>query len=165
MVPLARPRPERQVISAMSLDGNRRLYRRWLLELWNGDLAVADQVVTPDFVGSWPGRPGLVHGTGELAEIIGMSRQLFLDLTFAVEVGPVAEGNLVAARWIGRGRYKGGMPGAAAPTGTPVTFSGHDLLRVEGGRFAEYWVISETEHLSAQLQGGQAGAGTGEAGR
>ena len=41
-----------------------------------------------------------------------MSRQLFLDLSFAVEVGPVAEGDLVAARWIGRGRYKGGLAGA-----------------------------------------------------
>jgi ketosteroid isomerase-like protein len=103
----------------MSLDNNRRLYRRWLLELWNGDLAVADQVVTPDFVGSWPGRPGLVHGPGELVETIRMSRELFHDLSFAVE----------------------------------------------DGRFAEYWVISETEHLSAQLQGGQAGAGPGGAGR
>jgi predicted ester cyclase len=149
----------------MSLDNNRRLYRRWLLELWNGDLAVAGQVVTPDFVGSWPGRPGLVHGPGELVETIRMSRELFLDLTFAVEVGPVADGELVAARWIGRGRYKGGMPGATAPSGTPVTFSGHDLLRVEEGRFAEYWVISETEHLAAQLHGGQADAGAGEAGR
>jgi hypothetical protein len=46
----------------MSLDANKQLYRRWLLELWNGNLAVTDQVVTADFVGSWPGRPGLVHG-------------------------------------------------------------------------------------------------------
>jgi len=149
----------------MSLDENKRLYRRWLLELWNGDLAVAGQIVTEGFVGSWPGRPGLVHGPEELAETIRMSRELFLDLVFSVEVGPIADGDLLAARWIGRGRYKGGMPGATAPTGTPVSFSGHDLLRVEDGRFAEYWVISETEHLFAQLQGGQADAGQGEAGR
>ena len=57
----------------MSLDDSRRLHRRWLLELWNGDLAVADRVVTPDFVGSWPGQPGLVHGPGELAETITVS--------------------------------------------------------------------------------------------
>jgi predicted ester cyclase len=73
-------------------------------------------------------------------------------VSLAVEVGPVAEGELVAARWIGQGSYKGGMQGASAPAGTPVSFSGLDLLRVEDGRFAEYWVISETEHLLAQLQ-------------
>ena len=44
------------------------------------------------------------------------------------------------------------MRGATAPAGTRVGFSGHDLLRVDTGRFAEYWVISETEHLLAQLQ-------------
>jgi hypothetical protein len=68
----------------MSVDANKQLYRRWLLELWNGDLTIADQVVTP--------------------------------------------------------------------AGTQVSFSGHDLLRVDRGRFAEYWVISEQEHLMAQLQ-------------
>ena len=81
-----------------------------------------------------------------------MSRAIFQDVTFAVEVGPVANGELVAARWIGHGSYKGGMRGTTAPVGTRVSFSGHDLLRVEAGRFAEYWVISETEHLLAQLQ-------------
>jgi predicted ester cyclase len=136
----------------MSVDANKQLYRRWLLELWNGDLAITDQIVTPDFVGSWPGRPGLVHGPKELADIIRMSRDIFLEVTFAIEVGPVADGDLVAARWIGHGSYKGGMRGATAPAGTRVSFSGHDLLRVEDGRFAEYWVISETEHLLAQLQ-------------
>ena len=134
----------------MPADANIQLYRRWL-ELWNGDLGLADQLVAPDFVGSWPGRPGLVHGPGELVETIRTSRALFLELRFAVEVGPVAGGGLVAARWISRGRYRGGMPGATAPAGTQASFSGHDLLRVDRGRFAEYWVISEAEHLLAQL--------------
>jgi predicted ester cyclase len=136
----------------MSVEANKQLYRRWLLELWNGNLAITDQIVTPAFVGSWPGRPGLVQGPKELAEIIRMSRAIFQDVTFAIEVGPVADGELVAARWIGHGSYKGGMRGVTAPAGTRVSFSGHDLLRVEAGRFAEYWVISETEHLLAQLQ-------------
>ncbi|HKO84255.1 MAG TPA: ester cyclase [Actinomycetota bacterium] len=136
----------------MTVEANKQLYRRWLLELWDGNLAITDQIVTPDFVGSWPGRPGLVHGPKELADIIRMSRAIFQEVTFAVEVGPVADGELVAARWIGHGRYKGGMRAATAPAGTRVSFSGHDLLRVDDGRFAEYWVISETEHLLAQLQ-------------
>jgi predicted ester cyclase len=44
------------------------------------------------------------------------------------------------------------MRGATAPAGTRVSFSGHDLLGVDGGRLAGYWVISETQHLLAQLQ-------------
>jgi predicted ester cyclase len=34
----------------MSAADLRQLYRRWLLELWNGDLTVAEQLVTADFV-------------------------------------------------------------------------------------------------------------------
>jgi SnoaL-like polyketide cyclase len=136
----------------MTLDAHKQLYRRWLLELWNGDLEVAEQVVTPGFVGSWPGRPGLVHGPGELVEVIRASHALFEDLRFEVEVGPVVEGDLVAARWVGRGSYRGGMEGATVAAGTRVGFAGHDLLRVEDGRFAEYWVVSEEQHLLAQLK-------------
>ena len=40
----------------MSVDADKQLYRRWLLELWNGDLTVADQVVTR--ASSGPGRGG-----------------------------------------------------------------------------------------------------------
>jgi predicted ester cyclase len=97
-------------------------------------------------------RQPLARDGDELAEMIAMSRDLFWDLSFAVEVGPITDGALVAARWIGRGSYKGGMQDATAPAGTPVSFSGHDVLRVQGGRFAEYWAISEAEHLLAQLQ-------------
>jgi predicted ester cyclase len=75
----------------------------------------------------------------------------FDGLTFEIEVGPVVEGDLVAARWAGKGRYKGGMPGATAAAGTPVAFGGIDLLRARDGRFAEYWVSSDGLQLMAQL--------------
>lgn len=134
------------------------LYGRWLNDLWNGPTgglsAAAEALATEDFTGHWPGRPALVRGPAALAEMIRRSRLPFTGLTFAATVGPVAAGNLIAARWIGRGSYAAGehaLPGATAPAGTPVEFSGHDLLRISGGQFAEYWVISETEHLMDQL--------------
>ncbi|MEU3255524.1 nuclear transport factor 2 family protein [Streptomyces sp. NPDC006997] len=133
-------------------------YRRWLAELWNGKegtlAEAAASLVSPDFVGNWPGRPGLVHGPEQLADVVRQGRLPFTGLTFTLELGPVTTGDLVAARWTGRGAYAGGeyaLPGATAPAGTPVEFSGHDLLRLRGGRFTEYWVISEGEHLMAQL--------------
>ena len=51
----------------------------------------------------------------------------------------------------GRGRYRGGMPGATAAAGTPVAFGGIDLLRARGDRFAEYWVSSDGLALMGQL--------------
>jgi hypothetical protein len=31
-------------------------YRRWLLELWHGSYAVAEEIIAADFVGHWPDR-------------------------------------------------------------------------------------------------------------
>jgi predicted ester cyclase len=139
----------------MSASDLRQLYRRWMLELWNGDLSVATELVTDDFVI----HQARVDGAGSeerrgpeaVVQMVRDGHAPFDGLTFEIEVGPVVEGDLVAARWAGRGRYRGGMPGATAAAGTPVGFGGIDLLRVRGDRFAEYWVSSDGLALMAQL--------------
>ena len=133
----------------------RELYRRWMLELWNGDLAVAGQLVTDDFVVHQARVDATaseeVRGPEAAARMVREGHAPFDGLAFEIEVGPVVEGDLVAARWVGRGRYRGGLPGATAPAGTPVVFGGIDLLRARDGRFAEYWVSSDGLQLMAQL--------------
>lgn len=108
------------------------LYRRWLDELWHGNRDVAADLVTEDFVGHWPDRD--VTGPAALAAVVRETHAMFTDLSFALEVGPVVEGDLVAARWTGRGRTDDG----------PMRFVGNDVLRVRDGRFAEYWVATWT---------------------
>jgi predicted ester cyclase len=139
----------------------RRLYRRWMLELWNGDLAVAVELVTDDFVIHQARADGAGsderRGPEAVVQLVRDGHAPFDGLTFEIEVGPVVEGDLVAARWAGRGRYRGGMPGATAAAGTPVAFGGIDLLRARGDRFAEYWVSSDGLALMGQL--GALGAG------
>jgi len=106
------------------------LYHRWLDELWHGDLGVADEILTEDFKGHWPDRE--VDGRDALVELIGQTREMFTELEFRLQLGPIAQGDLVAARWTGVGRTPAGdMP-----------LLGHDILRVADGRFAEYWVAS-----------------------
>ncbi|EHR48571.1 SnoaL-like polyketide cyclase [Saccharomonospora marina XMU15] len=113
------------------------MYERWLYELWNGDLdeleRIARSIVTDDFTGHWPGQPSLVTGPDQLAAVVRQGRELIEALRFEIEVGPLVQGDLVAARWVGRGRYGG----------EPVEFHGHDLLRLDGDRFGEYWVIAQ----------------------
>jgi predicted ester cyclase len=133
----------------------RRLYRRWMLELWNGDLAVATELVTDDLVIHQARADGAGsderRGPEAVVQLVRDGHAPFDGLTFEIEVGPVVEGDLVAARWAGRGRYRGGMPGATAAAGTPVAFGGIDLLRARGDRFAEYWVSSDGLALMGQL--------------
>ncbi len=117
----------------MATEEHERLYGRWLGELWNGDLGVAKEICAPDFVGHWPHEPAKVRGPDALAAIVRETRAYFDQLDFTVEVGPIAQGDLVAARWNGRGIFQGAS----------LRLSGHDFLRVRDGRVAEYWVIAE----------------------
>jgi hypothetical protein len=140
-------------LSALDLQDR---YRRWLLELWNGDGSLAGELVTEDFLihqaRSRPGESEARRGPGALRDMVRMGHAPFEGLRFEIEVGPLSDGELVCARWIGRGRYAGGIRGATAPPGTEVAFGGTDLLRADpSGRFAEYWVSSDVLWLMAQL--------------
>lgn len=108
------------------------LYRRWLDELWAGQPGAAEQLVGENFVGHWPNRD--VHGPDELAATIAEARSMFTEITFELEVGPIVDGDLVAARWTGHG---------ITPEGT-MSFFGNDILRAVDGRFIEYWTASSS---------------------
>ncbi|MCM6776357.1 ester cyclase [Nocardia sp. CDC159] len=125
------------------------LYRRWLFDLWSGDFDIATDICTPDFVGHWPSRE--VHGPHEAADQVRQSHALFSDIENILDVGPIVAGEFCAARWTFHGSYRGGIPGATAPVGTRVAFSGHDIFRVGQGRFVEYWVMSDGMGLMSQL--------------
>jgi predicted SnoaL-like aldol condensation-catalyzing enzyme len=106
------------------------LYRRWLDELWAGVPGAAESLAAPGFVGHWPA--GQVHGPQGLAEVVAQTRAMFSEITFRLQVGPVAEGDFVAARWAGTG---------TTATGS-VEFLGNDLLRVVDNQVVEYWPAS-----------------------
>lgn len=106
------------------------LYRRWLDELWNGGPEAVPQLVTDDFVGHWP--DGDVIGPVELATLIRETQEMFSELRFVLDVGPIVQDDFVCARWTGRGQ---------TPEG-PLTFFGNDILRVRDDRITEYWPAS-----------------------
>lgn len=137
----------RRVKHAHLVDG-------WL-RLWNGDDATVD-VVHPDFrlhAALLDGGDGsAVRDPAGLLAWIHQLRAALPDLHFRIEVGPIVDGDRIAVRWRADATYGGGFPGAAAPVGTRVCFTGTDLLRVEDGRLAEYWLNSDMHVLFAQLQ-------------
>lgn len=104
----------------------RRLYRRWIDELWAGR-RIAAELVAPDFVGHWPTHD--VRGPDGLQAVIDDTRSTLRELQFVVEVGPMCDGDMIAARWIGTGSGEHG----------PARFTGNDLLRISDGKIVEYW--------------------------
>lgn len=129
------------------------LYRRWLSGMWEGapgDLeALAGQLFTDDAVGHWPDRT--VRGPDEIAALVAQTHRMFTDIRTAIEVGPITEGDLVAARWTFTATYQGGIPQATARVGTAITYQGSDTFRLRAGRFCEYWPLGDTMALMIQL--------------
>jgi hypothetical protein len=109
-----------------------------MLELWNGDLSVAAEIVTDDFVVHQARADGArseeLRGPGAVVRMVREGHAPFEGLSFEIEVGPVVEGDLVAARWVGRGRYRGG-PVTALATGSASSTAGpHPRLPEPAGR-------------------------------
>ena len=57
----------RNITSHRTPINHKALYRRWLDELWGG-YRIAEELVSPDFVGHWPTRD--VHGPTELQKVV-----------------------------------------------------------------------------------------------
>lgn len=112
----------------MDPTANKALWQPWPA-LWNGDLAVAQEIAAPDFVAHVAPvgpSPAEVRGPDGLTEWI-------------------------AGRWLFRATYRGGFPGAPAEAvGRRVEYAGTDLLRVADGQIAEYWLCADIPQLLQQ---------------
>ena len=131
-------------------------------DLWNGDLDEAPKLIAPGLQTHAAMLDGssssAIDGPAAMAAWIGQTRSVFDDMRFQTLAGPVIDGHLIAGHWRASGRYTGGMTGTTAPAGTEVAFSGTDVLRLADGKVVEYWLVSDTLSLLAQL--GVLGPGT-----
>ncbi|MET9577692.1 ester cyclase [Streptomyces sp. DT199] len=141
-------------MSTLSIERMGELYGHWAA-LWRGDFSRADEILDPGFVVHQARPDGsdseAVTGSARLLPEIEQTMAVFDDVALTVDVGPIVQGDLIAARWTLHARYTGGLERATAPAGTPVEFSGHDILRVCGGRFVEYWTCTDVLAGLAQL--------------
>jgi hypothetical protein len=116
------------------------LVHDWL-EFWNGDLARAEQIVHDDFawhVAPLAGGPSQDHsGRTGLVEWVKGSHENMPGLKFGIDVGPIVQDPFHVVRWF-------------AEAGA-VSFHGTDILRVEDGRIAEYWLNADGLWAAQQL--------------
>ena len=74
-------------------EQNKAMALRWSEELWSkGHLAVADEIIAPDYVRHDPGDPFPAQGPGDVKRIVGMLRSMLPDLRISVEA-VIAEGD------------------------------------------------------------------------
>src|ERR1700722_20295643 len=107
-----------------------------------GDLSVADQLVSPDFTGP-SGK-----GPDAFKAMISPLRQGFPDLRFIIQ-DMLAEGSRVVVRWTSQGTHRGMFAGTA-PSGRQVSNEGIGIYRVEDGKIVELW--SQVDRLGVLQQ-------------
>lgn len=121
-----------------TLDANKALVRRNFEAIWSqGNLAVADELLAPDYVGHIATLPDAIHGTEAFKQLIAMYHCSFPDTRFEIQ-DQIAEGNKVATRWIAYGTHRGEFMGIA-PSGEAMSVTGMSFHRIENGRILESW--------------------------
>jgi steroid delta-isomerase-like uncharacterized protein len=130
-------------------DRNKALLHRFYEELWSqGDLEAIPELVAENFV-DHHALPGAPPGREGLAALVTTWRTAFPDMRETVE-DLVAEGDKVVGRFTMRGTHSGEFMGVP-PTGRSVTMSGIDIVRVAGGKIAEFWYGEHLLELMQQL--------------
>jgi steroid delta-isomerase-like uncharacterized protein len=119
----------------MSSEQNKKIVRRTFEEPWQGNLDVVDELMSKDYIGHDPANPEPLRGPEGVKEFISTYRAAFPDARITVD-SQLAEGDLVATRWTGRGTHQGDFMGVA-PTGKSVTVSGLTISRLEQGKIVE----------------------------
>jgi predicted ester cyclase len=135
--------------STMSSEQNKAIVRRLLEEPWKGDLRVVDELVDRKYVGYDPSIPEPLRGPDGFKENIATYRAAYSDARITVDE-QIAEGDMVATRWTGRGKHDGDLMGIA-PTGKQVKVSGLTLSRLANGKVIEEYTNWDTFGMMQQL--------------
>jgi predicted ester cyclase len=124
----------------------------WGEGLNKGNLAIADECLTPDFK-NHGSHDDALSGPESFKNTIRMQRGAFSDIDYEI-LDFISEGDKCVLRWVMRGRHTGPFLGVP-PTGKSVEHHAMILLRFEGNRVAERWGIVDNFGLMKQLQGGK----------
>jgi ketosteroid isomerase-like protein len=117
-----------------SLDANKALALRYQHEIFEqGNLAVADEILAPDFVWYYPPDEPFAVGAEGVKEQATALRAYYANDLVLTDDDVIAEGDRVVIRWtlVGNAHRESG--------GAPVTVTGIDIFRVADGHLAELW--------------------------
>ncbi len=134
----------------MSTEENKALVRRVYEEAINrGNMAVVDELNSPNYVAHDPGFPQPVRGPEGLKQYFLVFRSAFPDVHITIE-DMIAEGDTVVTRQTSRGTHQGDLMGIP-PTGKQIAVTGMAIHRLANGKFVESWINADNLGLLQQL--------------
>lgn len=125
-----------------------RLYNQWIA-IWNGEDFDLEDIFLPEVIVHQS--PHEKHGIEAVREMVEQGLAPFDPAFITIEVEPVFDDHMLAARWRFHGTYQGGIPDVSAPPGKAILFGGTDLWRFSDGKVSDYWVSSDSLWLMDQL--------------
>jgi predicted ester cyclase len=126
------------------------LVRRLIDEGFNeGNLDVADELISPAFVEHQNFGPGHAAGPEGVKAVIASLRRAFSDFHLAIDDLAV-DGGSVWLRMTGSGTNDGSFMGNE-PTGRPMRIDVFDVLRVDDDRIVEHWGVPDRLGVLFQL--------------
>ena len=130
-------------------EANKALTRRIYEEIVNQkNLDIVDEVFAPDHVEHMPPNPD-IHGSEGMKQFFAMLFAGFPDIQFTVE-DQIAEGDMVATRWINTGTHQGEFMDIP-PTEAQAVTTGVCIFRIENGVIVEDWTYADFLGLMQQL--------------
>jgi steroid delta-isomerase-like uncharacterized protein len=123
-------------------EENRALVRRLIQEVFiGGNLAVAEEILAPDYVHHDPATAEAGSGIEGLERMVGYYREAFPGFQITLE-DQIASGDRVVERWTGRGTH---------PSGQTVRATGISIHRIADGKIAETWTCFDSAGAMRQL--------------
>ena len=134
----------------MSSEENKALYRKFIDEvIGKRNLAVIDEMMTPDYIEHDELPPGMPTGTEGLKQMMGMMFSAFPDLQSTTE-DVIAEGDKVVGRHTSTGTHSGDFMGIPA-TGKRVSIGEIHIVRYVNGKGVEHWGQVDMMGMMQQL--------------
>lgn len=131
-------------------DQNKAIARRWSEELWSrGNLAVADEIIAPDYERHDPGDPFPARGPQDVKRIVMMLRSMLPDFRIQVE-SIIAEGDFVVSRYTATATDTAGYMGMPA-TGKSIRTAAIQIFRFKDGKIVESWAARDDLGTLKQL--------------
>jgi steroid delta-isomerase-like uncharacterized protein len=123
--------------------------RRLAEDPWQGKLDETLELVGDDYVAHVPGSAEPFRGKEGFRAFVTTYQTGFPDGTITIDE-QIAEGDVVATRWTGRGTHTGELMGMP-PTGREITIAGMTYARIADGKAREVWIIWDTLAMMQQL--------------
>ncbi len=131
----------------MSTEDNKANVRRGFEAVNQKNLAVFDELLTPDVV--FHSASTTMQGLEAYKQVLSVYVTAFPDLQFTIE-DVIAEGDTVVVRYTTRGTHQGNFRGIP-PTGKQVSGTGMFIDRLVNGKAVEQWINGDDLGLLQQL--------------